>query len=48
MGYREYERLAAQYHVPFVVGGFEPVDLLEAISMRSVSRSRKRSRLAGT
>jgi hydrogenase expression/formation protein HypD len=33
MGYREYERLAAQYHVPFVVGGFEPVDLLEAISM---------------
>jgi hydrogenase expression/formation protein HypD len=33
MGYREYETLAAQYHVPFVVGGFEPVDLLEAISM---------------
>ena len=33
MGYREYEALAAQYHVPFVVGGFEPIDLLEAISM---------------
>lgn len=33
MGYREYETLAAQYHVPFVVGGFEPVDLLEAIFM---------------
>jgi hydrogenase expression/formation protein HypD len=33
MGYRDYEMLAAQYHVPFVVGGFEPIDLLEAISM---------------
>jgi hydrogenase expression/formation protein HypD len=33
MGYREYEALAAQYHVPFVVGGFEPIDLLECISM---------------
>ena len=33
MGYRDYETLAAQYRVPFVVGGFEPVDLLEAISM---------------
>jgi hydrogenase expression/formation protein HypD len=33
MGYRDYEELAARYHVPMVVGGFEPVDLLEAISM---------------
>src|SRR5450759_195945 len=33
MGYREYEDLAKEFHVPFVVGGFEPVDLLEAISM---------------
>jgi hydrogenase expression/formation protein HypD len=33
MGYRDYEDLAAQYHVPIVVGGFEPIDLLEAISM---------------
>jgi hydrogenase expression/formation protein HypD len=33
MGYRNYEELAARYHVPMVVGGFEPVDLLEAISM---------------
>ena len=33
MGYRDYEDLAAQYRVPMVVGGFEPVDLLEAISM---------------
>jgi hydrogenase expression/formation protein HypD len=33
MGYREYEDLAAEFGVPFVVGGFEPVDLLEAIAM---------------
>ncbi|MBZ5585645.1 MAG: hydrogenase formation protein HypD [Acidobacteriia bacterium] len=33
MGYRQYEDLAARYRVPFVVGGFEPVDLLESISM---------------
>ncbi len=33
MGYREYEELAARYRVPFVVSGFEPLDLLEAIRM---------------
>jgi hydrogenase expression/formation protein HypD len=33
MGYREYEDLVAEFHVPIVVGGFEPVDLLEAIAM---------------
>ena len=33
MGYREYEALAQEFRVPFVVGGFEPIDLLEAISM---------------
>jgi hydrogenase expression/formation protein HypD len=33
MGYTEYEELAAQYRMPFVVGGFEPLDLLEAILM---------------
>jgi hydrogenase expression/formation protein HypD len=33
VGYREYETLAREFHVPIVVGGFEPVDLLEAISM---------------
>ena len=32
-GYREYEELVEDFHVPMVVGGFEPVDLLEAISM---------------
>jgi hydrogenase expression/formation protein HypD len=33
MGYEQYELLAAKYRTPMVVGGFEPVDLLEAISM---------------
>ena len=33
VGYRQYVELAEKYHVPIVVGGFEPVDLLEAISM---------------
>jgi hydrogenase expression/formation protein HypD len=33
MGFREYQELAEEFHVPIVVGGFEPVDLLEAISM---------------
>jgi hydrogenase expression/formation protein HypD len=31
MGYREYEAIAADYHVPIVVTGFEPVDLLQGI-----------------
>jgi hydrogenase expression/formation protein HypD len=33
MGYRQYEHLVSEFHVPIVVGGFEPVDLLEAILM---------------
>jgi len=33
MGYREYETLCAEYRVPIVIGGFEPVDLLQAIQM---------------
>jgi len=33
MGYWEYKLLADEFHVPMVVGGFEPVDLLEAIWM---------------
>jgi hydrogenase expression/formation protein HypD len=33
MGYWQYDELSHKYHVPIVVGGFEPVDLLEAISM---------------
>jgi hydrogenase expression/formation protein HypD len=33
VGCWEYEELSAEFHVPIVVGGFEPVDLLEAIAM---------------
>ena len=33
MGYWEYKALVDEFHVPIVVGGFEPVDLLEAIFM---------------
>src|SRR5271157_5527848 len=33
MGLEEYVSLSRDFHVPIVVGGFEPVDLLEAISM---------------
>ena len=33
MGYQQYEALAREFHLPVVVGGFEPVDLLEAIAM---------------
>jgi hydrogenase expression/formation protein HypD len=33
VGMEEYDDLARTYRVPIVVGGFEPVDLLEAIAM---------------
>ena len=33
VGMRDYEELVREFHVPIVVGGFEPVDLLEAIHM---------------
>ena len=33
MGFSEYEELVNEFRVPMVVGGFEPLDLLEAISM---------------
>ncbi len=33
MGYVEYEALAREYNVPFVVAGFEPLDLLQGIAM---------------
>ena len=33
MGYAEYEPLVAEYHVPIVVTGFEPVDMLEGVLM---------------
>lgn len=33
MGYEEYETLVREFHIPIVVGGFEPVDLLAAVLM---------------
>jgi hydrogenase expression/formation protein HypD len=33
MGWEEYEPIAAQYHIPIVVTGFEPIDILEGIFM---------------
>ncbi|MEV5607557.1 hydrogenase formation protein HypD [Streptomyces sp. NPDC052225] len=33
MGWRAYEPIAARHHVPIVVTGFEPLDLLEGILM---------------
>ncbi len=36
MGWTEYEPIAARYHVPIVVTGFEPLDLLEGILMAIV------------
>jgi hydrogenase expression/formation protein HypD len=32
-GFQDYERIAAQYRVPVVVTGFEPVDILEGVLM---------------
>ena len=33
VGYEEYYPLAAKYHVPFVVTGFEPLDIMQGIFM---------------
>ncbi|HEY6446040.1 MAG TPA: hydrogenase formation protein HypD [Acidobacteriaceae bacterium] len=33
VGYAEYEPLAARFHVPIVVAGFEPLDILEGVLM---------------
>ncbi|MFP4686809.1 MAG: hydrogenase formation protein HypD, partial [bacterium] len=33
MGYEEYEPLAAEYNVPIVVTGFEPLDILQGVYM---------------
>ncbi len=33
VGVRDYAELVREFHVPIVVGGFEPIDLLEAIHM---------------
>lgn len=31
MGYEEYDAIATQYHIPIIVTGFEPVDILQGI-----------------
>jgi len=33
VGHKDYEELAREFHVPMVIGGFEPLDLLEAVFM---------------
>ena len=33
MGYKEYEPIAKKYHVPIVVTGFEPLDILQGVYM---------------
>lgn len=33
MGYKEYEPIAGKYHVPIVVTGFEPLDILQGVYM---------------
>src|SRR5512139_1061532 len=33
MGFTEYEPIARKYHVPIVVTGFEPLDILQGIYM---------------
>jgi hydrogenase expression/formation protein HypD len=33
MGYTEYEPIAQQYRIPFVVTGFEPLDILQGVYM---------------
>jgi hydrogenase expression/formation protein HypD len=44
VGYREYEPIAAEYRVPIVISGFEPVDLLEGVleSVRLLERGAAR------
>jgi hydrogenase expression/formation protein HypD len=33
MGYHEYEPIASRYHVPIVITGFEPLDILQGVLM---------------
>ena len=45
MGYEEYEALVRDFRVPIVVGGFEPVDLLEAVLMLVTQLERGEARV---
>ena len=44
MGWQEYEPIAAEYHVPIIVTGFEPVDILEGVllAVRQLERGEAR------
>jgi len=42
MGYWEYEPIAAKYEVPIVVTGFEPLDLLQGITMTLIALEKGR------
>jgi hydrogenase expression/formation protein HypD len=43
MGYTEYEPIARKYHVPIVVTGFEPLDILQGIYMCVLQLEQKRA-----
>ncbi len=45
MGYRQYGALSRDFNVPMVVGGFEPLDLLESISMLVAQLEEGRARV---
>jgi hydrogenase expression/formation protein HypD len=45
VGCREYEDLVRDFRVPMVVGGFEPIDLLEAIRMLVIQLEEGRTEL---
>ncbi len=45
VGCRDYEDLVCDFHVPIVVGGFEPIDLLEAIRMLVIQLEEGRAEL---
>ena len=45
MGAREYEDLSRDFHLPVVIGGFEPVDLLESVRMLVVQLEEGRAEL---
>lgn len=45
VGCRDYEDLVREFRVPIVVGGFEPIDLLEAIRMLVVQLEEGRAEL---
>jgi hydrogenase expression/formation protein HypD len=43
MGWREYEPISRRWHVPIVVTGFEPLDLLEGVQMAAAQLEQGRA-----